>query len=129
MTAPFRTALTALALVALSAPAALAHPKLLSTTPQANDKVAAPSAITLHFNEALQPEFTGATLTAHVVLPGKPAQDMAVKGVAAKVDAKDKKALVIKPRDRLSPGLYRVDWHAVGDDTHRTTGTFVFTVK
>jgi methionine-rich copper-binding protein CopC len=33
------------------------------------------------------------------------------------------------PLKALRPGTYRVSWHAVSIDTHRTEGAFTFTVK
>jgi len=33
------------------------------------------------------------------------------------------------PLRRLGPGKYRVVWHAVSMDDHRTQGAYVFAVK
>ena len=45
------------------------------------------------------------------------------------VDMKDAKILAAKPASPLTPGLYTISWTAVGDDSHKLTGTFSFTVK
>ena len=43
------------------------------------------------------------------------------------VDGDDKRlAIALKP---LAPGVYTVTWHAISVDTHRTEGTFSFTVQ
>ena len=46
----------------------------------------------------------------------------------AKVDPSDPKLLVLDVT-KLPPGAYRVTWHVVSIDTHRTEGDFTFTVK
>ena len=40
----------------------------------------------------------------------------------------DAKRLVV-PLKALPAGSYKVDWHVTSVDTHKTEGTFVFTVK
>jgi len=37
--------------------------------------------------------------------------------------------LIVKIAAPLPPGLYKVTWHAVSVDTHRTQGDFSFSVK
>jgi methionine-rich copper-binding protein CopC len=44
-------------------------------------------------------------------------------------DASDKKQLVVPLPTQLTDGIYKVTWHAVGDDTHRVQGSYSFTVK
>ncbi len=46
-----------------------------------------------------------------------------------KKDAKIGGATMIVSLPGLAPGTYLVKWKAVATDTHRTTGTFKFTVK
>ena len=110
----------------LSAPA-LAHPKLLSSTPAANASVAAPSRITLTFSESLMPKLSGAEIVM-TGMPGMPNHRMAVTGFQTSTDA-DGKTLVLALARPLSAGSYQVAWHVVSTDTHRVQGNLAFTVK
>jgi hypothetical protein len=47
----------------------------------------------------------------------------------ATVDLADKSTLVAPISQPLKPGVYKVIWHAVSVDTHKTQGSFQFTVK
>lgn len=67
MTARFRTALFAIAMLA-GGSAAQAHSKLVASTPAANASVAKPTSISLSFNEQVMPAFSGA----EVVMTGMP---------------------------------------------------------
>lgn len=119
-------ALAATAALFLSAPA-LAHPKLLSSTPAANASVAAPSQITLTFSEGLMPKLSGGDIVM-TGMPGMPNHHMAVTGVTPSVDA-DGKTLVLTLARPLPAGSYQVAWHVVSTDTHRVQGNLAFTVK
>lgn len=116
---PARVALAATA--ALLAPVtAFAHAQLLKAVPGVGTTVSAAPSITLAFSEPVEPGFSGVGLTdaAGKAVPlGKPASDPAGKAT-----------LVVAVKTRLAPGLYTVRWHAVSVDTHRTQGTFTFTV-
>ena len=104
---------------ALTASGASAHAQLVSADPAPNASIGAPQTIQLHFNEALERKFSNFKLTD-------------VDGTEVKitaVDMKDAKTLAAKPEAPLVPGLYTVSWTAVGDDSHRLTGNFSFTVK
>lgn len=113
------------AVAMLAASATQAHPKLLQSTPSADGRVASLSTITLVFNEKLVPQFTGVELTM-TAMPGM--AEMRIASLATSIAA-DGKTLSIKPKARLAPGGYRVDWHAVAADTHRIKGSFSFTVR
>ncbi|HZI32300.1 MAG TPA: copper resistance protein CopC [Candidatus Binatia bacterium] len=71
--------------------------------------------------------------TSHLKLHGSTIQVRNAKG--EEVDKKDShcdrkdwaKLLVSLPK--LSPGIYKVYWHAIGDDGHVTDGHFEFTIK
>jgi hypothetical protein len=112
-------ATAALALTSFSGQA-FAHAHLMSSDPAAGAAVSAPRAIVLRFSEKLEPKFSGADL---MKADGR--------GVAMKssVAAQDGKTLVATPTAPLAPGAYRVMWHAVAADGHRTTGDFSFTVR
>lgn len=109
----------------LAASATQAHPKLLQSTPAADGRVASPSTIALVFNEKLVPQFTGVELTM-TAMPGM--AEMKIANLTTTVAA-DGKTLAVRPKARLAPGGYRVDWHAVAADTHRIKGSFAFTVR
>jgi methionine-rich copper-binding protein CopC len=114
----FRQALVAA--TALLAPAtAFAHAQLLKAVPGVGTTVSAAPSITLAFSEPVEPGFCGIALSdaAGKAVPlGKPAA------------AGDKTMLVAAVKARLAPGSYTVIWHAVSVDTHRTQGTFAFTL-
>jgi methionine-rich copper-binding protein CopC len=104
-----------LLLMLLAATPALAHPKLKSSDPAANASVKSPNLIRLVFSETLEPAFSGAELTdaAGKTLP----VSKSVGGAT----------ITLMPLG-LRPGAYKVAWHSVGHDTHRTNGGFGFKV-
>jgi copper resistance protein C len=112
----------ALSLVLVSAPsAAFAHAKLEKATPAAGATVPPPSEIRLTFSEAVEPRFSGVTLTG----PGGAKAPLG----APKVEGNDQRVLIAPIAKTLGAGAYTVRWHAVSVDTHHTEGAFQFTVK
>jgi copper resistance protein C len=107
---------------------ATAHPTLLSVAPAANAPASNVTRIVLRFNERLTPRLSGATLT----MTGMPGvanhPDMPMTDVSAALSS-DRTALVLTSPRPLPAGTYRVNWHVVGADTHRVTGTHNFTVR
>jgi copper resistance protein C len=101
--------------------AAHAHAVLVNATPAPNATVAPPSEIRLEFSEGVEPRFSGVTLSAT-------AGGAAELGVAS-VEAGHPDVLIVPIAKPITPGVYTVHWHAVSADTHRTQGTFKFTVK
>ena len=99
---------------------ALAHAQLQRAEPAVGSRIAAaPASVTLHFSEKLEPRFSSVTVA---------------DAAGTRVDKKD---LALVPGDAmavrvgllpLKPGTYRVTWHAVSVDTHKTQGDFRFTV-
>ena len=123
-----RTTLTAIAMTSalLFSAVAHAHPKLLSSDPQADTEIAPPEKIELVFSEALVVQFSGAKL----LMTGMPGMTHPPMPVQARVSASgDPKTMVITPAKPLSTGTYRVDWRAVSSDTHPVTGSVSFSVK
>jgi methionine-rich copper-binding protein CopC len=119
----FRKSLSVLALsIALgAAPAALAHPKLISADPPAGGRAAkSPVALRITFSETVLPNFSGLVLKDHA--------GQAVKTGHATVDPADKMVLVVPLAKPLAAGMYHVEWHAVAADTHRVTGQYMFTI-
>lgn len=105
----------------LVASAALAHAFLNAAIPSVGGIVSAPPReIRLVFSEGVEPAFSGIELA---TADGQP-----VKTGRAAVDPRDNTQLVL-PVPPLGPGRYKVTWHVVSVDTHRTEGDYVFEVK
>ena len=108
--------------LALATAEAQAHARLESAVPPTGGTVAAsPNEVRLTFSEPVEPALTGITLT-----------DAAGKKIAtgkATVDPKNVAVLVVPLPQALPAGTYKVAWHAVAADSHKTTGSFTFTVK
>lgn len=105
------------AAIAGTALPALAHAFLQKASPAAGENLRAPpTRVELHFSEALEPAFSG------IAVKNMAGADMSAGPVAAKGSELD---LPLKP---LAPGRYRVTWHAVSIDTHRTEGKYNFLV-
>lgn len=101
--------------------AASAHAHLVKSTPAANAIVAAPKAISLTFNEKLTPAFSKFEL----VMPTMSNMAVAVKTSVSK----DGLTITGTPSAPLSPGAYKINWHAASDDGHKMDGVVDFTVK
>ena len=117
--------------LSLSAAQALAHAALVSSVPAANATVAPTSKIELHFSEGLVEKFSGAELSSTRMMMGTKMMDhvMKIDGVAASLDPGDKKAMIVTLKAPLGAGTYKLAWHAVASDTHRSQGSYSFTVK
>jgi methionine-rich copper-binding protein CopC len=101
---------------------AFAHAMLVKAVPAVGGTVAAaPSQIRITFSEAVEPRFSG------IAIEG--ADGRAVATEPASLDATDHATLVVLLKERLQAGRYKVIWHAVSVDTHRTQGSFPFEVK
>ena len=123
----FKPILAFVAALAAALPAAaMAHPKLVSSTPAQNASVSRPTTLTLTFSEALVAPLSGIELTM-TAMPGmadhKP---MPVKGFTTKVNGKTMVATL--PR-ALPIGTYLLKWHVVAADQHRIEGSYTFKVK
>jgi copper resistance protein C len=108
--------LAPVALAALTC-GAVAHAMLEKAEPAAGAVVrGAPATLRLVYSESLEPAFSGVTVTdsaGRAVASGAPAISQSTMSVG------------LKP---LRPGQYRVSWHAVSVDTHRTEGAYTFTI-
>jgi methionine-rich copper-binding protein CopC len=107
--------------------AALAHAKLVGSTPAANATASKVSSVTLKFSEKL----IASTVKAELVMTGMPGmKDHAPMKIAfTSAMGKDGKSMTLQPRRMLVPGTYKVKWSAAGADTHRMGSEFSFTVK
>ncbi|MDB5437762.1 MAG: copper resistance protein [Caulobacteraceae bacterium] len=124
-------ALLPAAALALIASQALAHAALVSSNPADKATVAATDHLTLKFSEAPNAKLSGVTLTqTQMMMRGKmTTMAMKVAGLTTAPDPKDKAILVVALKAPLSAGAYKLDWHAVADDSHRSMGTITFSVK
>lgn len=94
-----------------------AHAKLDHSVPAADSTVStAPAEVVLSFSEDIEPKFSGAE-----VLDSKGTH---VEETSTAVDS----AMHVKMKP-IKPGTYQVNWHALSDDTHKTKGSFKFTVS
>jgi len=119
--APFKKMLgTLLLLTGLAgANAAFAHAHLKSETPAKDATVSAPAELRLVFSEGVEETLTKVEVSS----AGKPVM---LKSTAT--DPSDKKTLIVTPAAPLPPGEYKVVWHAVSVDTHKSEGNYSFKV-
>jgi methionine-rich copper-binding protein CopC len=97
--------------------AGFAHAMLENAQPSAGAVVhGSPTTLRLDFGEPLEPAFSGVTVT-----------DSGGQSVASGAAAIAQSAMSV-PLKPLRAGRYRVSWHAVSVDTHRTEGAYTFTV-
>ena len=101
--------------------AASAHGKLESATPAAGSTVdASPEALRLTFNEDVESSFSSIK-----VLNATGASATKEK---ATVDLTNPRVLKLS-LPKLESGLYTVQWGVMTSDSHKTKGTYTFTVK
>ncbi|MCU1750227.1 copper homeostasis periplasmic binding protein CopC [Pseudomonas sp. 6D_7.1_Bac1] len=114
--------LTAVALLGslFAASSVFAHAHLKSATPAADSSVAAPTELRLVFSEGVEANFTKVDIS-------KDGVAVAVKSIAT--ESADKKTLVVTPAAPLTAGNYKVVWHAVSVDTHKSDGSYSFKVS
>ena len=108
--------MAATALFALMAEAG-AHALLERANPGAGTTLArAPAVVMLEYSEALGPAFSGIAVT-----------DAGGRDVTAgpSLATGNRMQVPLKP---LKQGSYRVTWHALSVDAHRTNGTYTFRV-
>jgi copper resistance protein C len=112
-----RTAVISVLLVMLGSVAAQAHAFLDHASPLVGSTVAAaPHEVSLWFTQNLEPAFSGVEVSDAAgarVDQGKPQ----ISGNTMRIGLKG-----------LSPGTYRVRWHVLSVDTHKTEGSFTFHV-
>ncbi len=124
---PFKHLLSTLTLLAslTAASNAMAHAHLESQLPAASSTVSSPKELRLHFSEGVEEKFTKVSITS--TTPGGKTLVEPVPGIAT-VPA-DKKTLIVTPTAPLAAGDYKVEWHAVSVDTHKSEGSYTFTVS
>ena len=109
--------LSPLGLVALTGDVS-AHAMLEKAQPAAGAVVhGSPSTLRLEFSAPLEPAFSTVTVT-----------DSAGHAVTRSALVVSQSTMSV-PLEPLRAGQYRVSWHAVSVDTHRTQGSYTFTVS
>jgi methionine-rich copper-binding protein CopC len=117
-----RSVLVVVAVLTLAAARdAQAHAFLVKADPAVGSTVSSkPATLRLEFSEAVELGFSGIELAP---ASGSP---LALKDVHF---ADDGHKVLVAGLSMLAAGTYRVRWHVVSVDTHRTEGEFAFTVK
>lgn len=106
---------------AFSAHAAFAHAYPKTATPAADSTVqTAPSEVAIEFDDELEPKFSSMLV--------QDANGVRVDDGHSHVTSDDPKHLVVGVK-QLAAGLYKVVWHATDTDTHKTEGSYSFTIK
>jgi methionine-rich copper-binding protein CopC len=106
----------------LPADPASAHALLRTAVPAVGATVAAgPQELRLRFSEGVEAAFSGVEVTADDGQPVTPAR--------IAVDPADSATLIVTLPAPLAEGSYTVHWHVVSVDTHKTQGTYGFTVR
>jgi methionine-rich copper-binding protein CopC len=105
--------------------AALAHAKMLRSTPGAGDVSQPPPQVELWFNELLDAKFNSIAVFPAAELNAKPRTSL-TKG-EAQVDPQDRTHLIV-PLKPLPPGNYMVEWRVLSLDGHSAPGRFEFRV-
>jgi methionine-rich copper-binding protein CopC len=101
--------------------AAFAHAFLDHAVPAVGSTVTtAPKEVQIFYTQAIEPAFSAATLS------GSDGQTIATG--PATIDPQNPMELVLK-LPPLAPGHYKVKWHVVSVDTHRTEGAFSFDIQ
>ena len=118
------------AVVLLAAPVAvptvaLAHTKVIASSPTQGAAVKAPRSITLTFSEALLPP----TAAASIVMTAMPGManhgEMVIRNFTT-VWSNGNKTMTLSLKQPLRAGVYEVRWQAAGADGHRVKGTVNF---
>lgn len=121
----FSTAIIAFGFAALTlmcSSQAQAHAHLKTQYPAANATItAAPQALTLTFSEGIEPGFSALTLTGP--------DNIAIPTGAIKIDPANPLQIIVPIEKTLTAGVYQVQWHVVSVDSHKTQGSYQFSVK
>lgn len=108
--------------LALLPATAVAHTHVERSEPAANAVLhGSPKAVKLTFSEPVTIAFTGAEIAdsrGHLFPAGK-----------AMIAMGSKDTIEVPLKESLNPGAYTVRWHAVADDSHRSSGKFAFSIR
>lgn len=110
--------LLAFVTMAICTAPAVAHAFLQHAQPGAGATLkVSPSRVSLSFSEKLEPAFSGMAVS-----------DSSGRNVEAGSAVIRGNSMIVALRS-LPPGAYRVAWHVVSIDAHRTEGAYRFMVK
>ena len=113
--------LAAILLLAVTA-RAQAHALLDHADPKVGGEVAkVPTEVDLWFTQNLEAAFSTVVV--------KNAKGEQVDKKDARLDPKNAELFKVSLPATLPAGIYTVTWHAVSADTHKTDGSFTFTIK
>lgn len=116
----FPAAIATVLALAASAGQAYAHARLRTATPAVESTVAPPQEVAISFTEGIEPRFS--------TIEVKDAAGKRVDKQDAHTAPSDNKLFSVG-LPQLAPGPYTVVWRVTAVDTHKTEGTFKFTVK
>jgi len=108
----------------LTTSSAFAHAHLESQLPAADSEVSTPRELRLNFSEGVEDTFSKVAISLDG--PGQGTEIIQIQSVTT--DPADKKVLIVVPAVPLAPGKYKVEWHAVSVDTHKSEGVYRFQV-
>jgi copper resistance protein C len=121
MSKPIRASAVAAVICLALAGQAVAHAHLVSATPPVGGAVeTSPPELDLKFSEALNLKFSGVTVTG---------PDKAEVELTDPMLMDNDTTFMATIPNKLAPGAYTVEWHALSADGHKTHGTYTFTVK
>ena len=105
----------------LAASSAFAHAFLKNASPPVGSDIpVAPAAVTITFTEGVEPSFS--------IIEVRNAQGQRVDKADPHLVGGEQTRLAVNLQ-KLPPGTYKVIWHATSVDTHKTEGSFTFTVQ
>ena len=120
-------ALVLASLLVAGPPSALAHARLVRSSPASQAEVTAPpERVELWFSELLEDGFNSVEVVPVAELTARPRTSLA-QGAPA-VDRDDRTRMVV-PVQRLDPGHYAVEWRVLSRDGHTATGRLTFRVR
>ena len=107
--------------------AALAHAKVIASTPADGAVVAGAGRVTLTFSDALLPP-TAAAAIVMTAMPGMPDHgEMAIRNFAT-TWSHDNRTMTLTLAKPLPKGTYAVRWQGAGAEGHRLKGSVAFTI-
>ncbi len=125
---PIFAALAMLAAPLAAPAAALAHTKVVASTPAEGSTAARPRVVTLTFSEALLPPTAAASIVM-TAMPGMADHSPMVVRNFTTTWSNSNRTMTLKLRQPLRAGTYEVRWQAAGADGHRMKGTVNFVAK
>lgn len=115
-------ACVSLAMLSTVATPAFAHAHLKQAVPAAGATVSTgPSQLRLSFTEGVELAFSRVAIAM--------ADGMAIKSSRIALAPADPSTILVTLAAPLQPGHYKVTWHVLSDDSHKTQGHYGFTVR